>query len=501
MRWQSNGLAAGVLIGLLACSLAVSPAEEGKSGGSMPMFGATPSRNLVNTTDKGIPDSFAVRPKGKEKNLKWTAALGTMAYGGPVIAGGRIFIGTNNDKPRDPKVKGDKGVLMCFRESDGEFLWQIVHDKLPEENDAPKQGIISVPCVDGNHVYYVSNRAEFVCADVATGKIVWLYDMVKELEVFVGQAVYTSPLVLGDLVYALTSNGVEVGSGKLPSPKAPSLVALNKKTGKLVWSNGLPGANVIRGQWSNPAAATVNGRTQVIYGGGDGYLYGLDAATGELIWKFDCNPKKVTPYKPGGGGQRSFIVATPVIYENRCYVGVGQEPDDGPGVGHLWCIDFTKQPKNAAKDLSPVGDNFDPKAEVNKDSGLVWHYGGPVVPKPKDDARDLIFGRTLSTVCIHDGLVYAAELAGYLHCLDAKTGAKQWEHDFQEGTWCSSYYVDGKVFVGTDSGDLYIFKAGNTLANPKKISFGVPIKVPPVACNGVLYVNNGANLFAIAPGK
>jgi len=248
----------------------------------------------------------------------------------------------------------------------------------------------------------------------------------------------------------------------------------------------------------------------VIYAGGDGWLYGLEAKTGELIWKFDLNPKKVTPYKVGGGGEQSFVVATPVVYENRCYVATGQEPDDGNGVGHLWCIDITKKPANKDKDLSPVsttvkvGDDtderFDPKDAKNKDSGLVWHHGGRVLPRPKDEGREFIFGRTLSTVAVHDGVVYATELLGVMQVLDAKTGEKLWEHDFQVGTWCAPYYVDGKVYAGCDDG-LYVFGAGRKANEPKLVKFGRPIKVPPVACNGVLYVNSGAYLYAFAPEK
>lgn len=474
----------------------------------MLMFGGTPSRNLVNLIDQNILDDFAVKPKGKEKNVKWVATLGNKAYGGPVIAGGRVFVGTNNEKPRDPAIKGDMGVVMCFRESDGKFLWQITHDKIgSEDEDFPKEGIASTPCVEGDRLYYVSNRCELVCADVAgdekagKGKIVWSLDMRKDLDVFPCQLANSSPMVVGDLVYALTGNGVIAGNGMLPKPKAPGLVAVDKKTGKVAWSCNLPGDKVMRGQWSNPTAATVNGTTQILYAGGDGWMYGLDAKDGSLIWKFDCNPKAAKPYRPGGGGEKCFFIATPVVYENKCYIAVGQEPDDGAGVGHLWCIDITKKPANKEKDLSPVGDNFDPKAAVNKDSGLVWHHGGPVLPKPKDDGREYVFSRTMSTVAIHDGVLYAAELTGYLQALDAKTGQKLWEHDFQESTWCSPYYVDGKVYIGTDSGDLYIFKAGRALSAPKKISIGPPIKVPPVAANGVLYVNAGSTLFAIAPSK
>jgi outer membrane protein assembly factor BamB len=508
-----------VLGGILAVVLLVALEDDGPAGGADPspakgtgvlaMMGGSPSRNFANEIEKGILGDFAVRPKGKEKNVKWAVALGSRAYGGPVIAGGRIFVGTNNEKPRDPKIKGDKGVVMCFRESDGKFLWQIIHDKLAdgEVNDFPREGIASTPCVEGDRLYYLSNRCELVCADVAgyeatgKGKILWTYDMIKELDVFPCQLVNSSPLVLGDLVYAITGNGVDAGTGKLPKPKAPAFVAVNKKTGKLAWSSNLPGAKVMRGQWSSPAAATVGGTTHIIFAGGDGVLYGLEAKTGNLLWKFDCNPKSAPPYKFTAGSLRSFIVATPVVHDNKVYVAVGQEPDDGAGLGHLWCVDFTRTPKNKDKDLSPVNDNFDPKAAVNKDSGLVWHYGGEIDPKPKDDSREYHFGRTLSTVAIHDGLVYAVDFGGFFHCLDAKTGKRVWEYDFTETTWCSPYYVDGKVFVGTDSSLLYVFKAGRKLSEPKKINIGNQVKVPPLAANGVLYVNGSSTLFAIAPSK
>jgi outer membrane protein assembly factor BamB len=168
-------------------------------------------------------------------------------------------------------------------------------------------------------------------------------------------------------------------------------------------------------------------------------------------------------------------------------------------VGHFWCIDITKKPTNKDLDLSPVNDNFDPKDPVNKDSGLVWHYGGMIVPKPKPGEREYYFGRTISTVAIHDGLVYAVELAGFLHCFDAKTGKKHWTADLKGDTWSSPYYVDGKVIIGLENGDLYVFQAGKELKELAKIDMDQPVKTPPVAVNGVLYVSNGATLFAIAP--
>ncbi len=477
------------------------------------MFGGTNQRNMVNTVEKDVPTSWSVE-EGKEKNVKWSAKLGDYAYAGPVIADGKIFVGTNNQNPRDPKLVDadgkpiDLGVLMCFRESDGQFLWQLTHEKLPntDENDAPHTGICSSPVVEGKRLYYVSNRCELVCAetegDPATGKgkIVWSLDMIGKLQVYPNQMANGSPLIVGDLVYTLTSNGTHPTKGDLPAPKAPSFIAVDKKTGEVKWQSSAPGDKILEGQWSNPAAAEVNGVTQVIFPGGDGWLYAFEAKSGELLWKFDCNPKAAKPFNAGGRGDRNYIVATPVIYDNKLYVSVGQEPTKGTGIGHVWCVDITKKPANKDKDLSPVGDNFDPKAAVNKDAGLVWHYGGFIDPKPKK-GRDYVFGRTIATVAIHDGLVYAADMDGFLNCLDAKTGAKVWVQDMKDGTWCSPAYVDGKVYIGTEGGDMLIYQAGKEPKDLAKINMEGSVKLPVVAVNGVLYVQTENRLYAIAVKK
>ena len=94
--------------------------------GDWPMWGGTPDRNMVSIM-KGIPTSWDVKTK---KNVKWMAQLGSQSYGNPVVAGGQVYAGTNNELVRNPKEPGDRGVLMCFRESDGKFLWQQANAKL-----------------------------------------------------------------------------------------------------------------------------------------------------------------------------------------------------------------------------------------------------------------------------------------------------------------------------------------------------------------------------------
>src|SRR5262245_11940063 len=104
-----------------------------------PMWGGSPDRNMVSSM-KGLPTTWDVKTK---KNVKWVAELGSQAYGNPVVANGYVLVGTNNEGVKDPAVKGDKGVMMAFRESDGQFMWQSVHDKLAagRANDWPYQGV------------------------------------------------------------------------------------------------------------------------------------------------------------------------------------------------------------------------------------------------------------------------------------------------------------------------------------------------------------------------
>jgi outer membrane protein assembly factor BamB len=448
---------------------------------------------MVNLVDKNIPADWIIQG-GAKKNIKWAAKIGTMrtGYMPPAIAGGKVFIAANNTDPSDPKVKGDKAILKCFRESDGQFLWQLVHDMPPEEvqqKQADKDGLLSTPFVNGDKLYYVTPAAVVVCADT-DGKIVWQYDMMKELKVFPCFASMCSPLVADGLVFVVTGNGTDAET-TLRFPSAPSFVAVDARTGALKWSCNLPGEAVMEGQWTHPAYATVNGKPQAIFPGGDGWLYGLDAVTGNLIWKFDCNPKAAKP----GSRARNYLVSAPVIHDDKAYIGVGQRPDSGTAVGHFWCIDITR-----TGDISAVSDNWDPKAEVNKNSGLVWHFGGLIIPEPKTGRKDL-FGRTVSTAAIHDGLVYISELRGDLHCLDAKTGRKYWDYDMLSEIWGSPYLVDGKIFLGAENGDLAVLSPGRAPPNKdavKKIDMERGIRAPVVAANGTLYVVTESHLYAIA---
>jgi outer membrane protein assembly factor BamB len=477
---------AAVVIAALACGQLLTaygslltPSDPGT--GEWPMWGGTPDRNMVSKA-KGMPTSWDVKTK---KNVKWVADLGSQTYGNITVAGGVVLVGTNNEAKRDPKITGDKGVMMAFSASDGAFLWQAVHDKLASGrvNDWPFQGIASSPLVEGDRVYYVSNRAELMCVDLqgfrdkendgpvtdeknpteGNADVVWRLDMMEEVGTFPHNLANSSPVSFGDLLYVSTSNGQDESHVNIPSPKAPAIIAVNKKTGKVAWEDASPGDKILHGQWSTPSVGKVGGVDMVVMGQGDGWVRGYEAVTGKKLWEFDTNPKDSVWPKT-----RNEIIATPVIYEDKVYIANGQDPEHGEGVGHMYCIDATK------------------RGDITE-TGRVWHY---------DKIR-----RSISTPAIVDGIVYEPDFSGFLHALDAKTGKPLWVHDMFAAVWGSPMVTaDGRLYLGDEDGDVVIMQTGREKKVLAEINMGSSVYSTPIPAGGMLFITNRNQLFALAEG-
>ncbi|MDZ7617229.1 MAG: PQQ-binding-like beta-propeller repeat protein, partial [Patescibacteria group bacterium] len=319
-------------------------ASAARSMADQPQWGERATRNMISPV-LNLPASFEpgqrdsatgdiVLPDGA--GVRWVARLGGQACGSPVVAGGRVFVGTNNDRPRDDRIQGDRGVLMCFDEKTGAFLWQLAVPKLLEVKWADWRGVgfMSPPTVVEDRAYAVTNRCQVVCLDVhglangnegpftaegqfivppgespleptaECGDIVWLFDMYKVLGVEPHNAANGSILVDGNLLYVPTSNGVEWTHSYVVNPEAPSLIVLDKRTGKLVARDAFGiGADITHGQWSSPAMGVVDGRKLVLFAAGNGCLYATEAMDEERLpedgspallkpaWKYNGEPR------------------------------------------------------------------------------------------------------------------------------------------------------------------------------------------------------------------
>jgi outer membrane protein assembly factor BamB len=444
-----------------------------------PMWGGTPSRNMVSAA-KGLPDKWDVKAK---TNVKWVADLGSQTYGNTTVAGGKVFVGTNNELLRDKTQIGDRGVLMAFKQDTGEFLWQITHEKVAagRVNDWPFQGIASSPLVEGDKIYYVSNRGEVMCLDTEgfrdnnendgpvtnekyvtanDADVIWKFDMMEEVGAFPHNLSNSSPVVHGNLIYVMTSNGQDESHVNIPSPKAPAIIALDKTTGKLVWEDNSVFDKILHGQWSSPAVGTIGGAVQVVNAQGDGWIRGYEATTGKKLWEFDTNPKDSVWPKT-----RNEVISTPVIVGDVVYISNGQDPEHGEGVGHAYAIDATK------------------RGDITK-TGQLWHY---------DKIR-----RSVSTPAIHDGLIYWPDFSGFLHCLDQKTGQPYWTHDMFAAIWGSPMVADGKVYLGDEDGDVAVLAPGKTLKVLAESNMGSSVYSSPVAVGNTLFISSRNQMFALA---
>ena len=108
------------------------------AGESWPMWGRDGTGNLF-SPETGIASNFDPGKfvRGSEeidmattKNVRWAAKLGSQAYGNTTVSGGKVFVGTNNETPRDKRHIGDRGNVYCLDEKTGELLWQLVVPKL-----------------------------------------------------------------------------------------------------------------------------------------------------------------------------------------------------------------------------------------------------------------------------------------------------------------------------------------------------------------------------------
>ena len=502
-----------------------------------PMLGRDGTRNAVSPEKnpptfwqiKGVPTKFDEEGRGIEeavesKNIKWMAELGHLTLGDPVISGGLVWVGTNN---RPGPGEANVFVLKCFRESDGKLLYQHVTPRpLKGWGHEWSRGSFSCsPLAEGDRIWFVTNLCETVCLDVGPlrrgegePRTLWRVDMADTLGVFRRSASMawnrtSSVAAYGGRIYVITGNGVDDTYQHVPAPQAPSLVCFEKETGRVVWQDNSPSANILYGQWASPLVIEIDGQPQCLAPQGDGWLRSFDPATGRLLWEFDLNPK-TAEWKPGGVSDRNIVLATPVFYGNRIYIAVGKDYESGEGPGRLWCIDPTRRLDGGDVSLT-LGVDSDgnrlPRRRLqavdlalgereipNPDSAVVWQYSEQDQNGDGKIDFEETMHRTMASVAIDDGLLIAADISGLVHCLDAQSGKVHWTHDLLATISASPLIVDGKAYLTDQDGNVTIFALSKEKRLIAKHFHGDSVYCAPVLANGTLYVATKQTLLAIA---
>ncbi len=490
-----------------SCGLLILFTASQSTAGDQPQWGSAWSRNMV-SSEKNLPDHFD--PATKE-NIRWISELGTEGHSTPIVSGGHVYIGTNNGNPRDPKHSGDRGVFMCLDEKDGTLIWQLVVPKRDEDKyfDWPNIGMSSPATVEGDRVYTVTNRGEVVCLDamgmvngndgpfldedahmtphdqskLKTGPldadIIWLCDLPSVAGIWPHDGAHSSILIHGDYLYLNSGTGVDNTHQVIRTPDAPSLIVIDKHTGQLVARDDEHIApDIFHSTWSSPCLAQANGRTHIIFCGGNGVVYafeplkekpGNQLAKLKSVWHLDFDPsapkKDIHTYLKDRQTGPSNIYGMPVFHEGRLFIAGGGDVFWGKTQAWLKCID-----PNGAGDITS--------------HAVIWTY-----PLNK---------HTMSTVAIAEGLIFVTDTQNTLHCLDEATGKGLWTHECNGTFWASPLVADGKVYVGTRKGNFCILSAAREKKVLCNLELNSPISATATAANGTLYVTTMKQIFAIA---
>jgi outer membrane protein assembly factor BamB len=309
--------------------------------------------------------------------------------------------------------------------------------------------------------------------------ILWLFDMVGQLGVRQHDSAHASILAHGAFLYVNTSNGVDDTHRHIAAPDAPSLIVLERATGRLVATDGERiGPRIFHCTWSSPALAELDGTPVIVFCGGDGITYGFDALTklppgGEVLrlrkrWQFDCDPAapKENVHEFIGNRQvsPSNIKSLPVVQGRRVYLTVGGDLWWGKTEAWLKCLEFP----------GPVD-------------------GTP----PREVWASALERHSMCSPVISEGLVFVGDSGRRIHCVEAATGRPRWTHDVKGELWATPLVADGRVYCATRRGELLTFAAHPEKRLLAEVMLDKPISATPVAANGVLFVATMTHLYAL----
>jgi len=417
-----------VLTTLLICLLLDAGASSSTPSGAVPDWPQWrgPHRNGVSQETGLLKQWSADGPK-----LVWQLNDIGDGYSTPSVVGNRIYLMSNRGMENE--------FVQCLSTRDGKVIWTTRVGKVGNPSDFLYAKARSTPTVDGDFIYSMSSDGDLTCLETKNGQIRWQKSARKEFGGQPGTWAYAeSPLVDGDVV-VVTPGGAQA-----------TIVALNKKTGELIWKSQVPGGDAAG--YASAIIVNAAGRKQYVQFLSKG-IVGVDAKTGEFLWRYAQVAK----------GMAQMV--TPVASDEYVYGGA-----QGVGGG---IVRLKAKPDGVGAD------------EVYFARGLPNNIGGSVL------VGNYLYGTA------GDSLV-AVEFA---------TGTIKWKADCIGGG--SVACADGMLFVHGENGQVALVEATPD-AYREKGRFTPPLPPKrrklgpfperawtyPVIANGRLYIRDIGTLWA-----
>jgi outer membrane protein assembly factor BamB len=393
--------------------------------------------------ERDLPEKW--NPEGGEgSNLLWMnkdiASRST-----PIVLNGKLYI-LVRDQPGTPH-EGEK--IVCVNAETGEKIWENRFNAyLTDVPDTRLCWSSVVGDPESGNIYAQLVCGLFVCLDGETGKVIWNHSMSEEyglLSTYGGRTNY--PIVYDNMVLI---SAVVIGWGDMAKP-AHRFLALDKRNGQPIWFNGtrlFPEDTT----YSSPMIGVVDGQAQLVFGSGDGSMYGFQPRTGKQLWKYDVS--------------RRGINTSPLIVGNTVYGGHSEENNDSREMGAVFAIDASKS------------------GDITK-TGELWRNKGQFV------------GR--SSPMMVDGKLLTIEDTGTLIASDPATGKRLFKTKVGRYAYGSPVYADGKLYVSELNGLWWILKVGaDKFQELHKLRLDDhEIYASPIISHGRIYLATSKGVYCI----
>lgn len=388
-------------------------------------------------------------PSGE--NVVWkNTELGTRST--PIIMNGKLY--TLAPYHMHKPDEGER--VMCADAATGKVLWESKFNVYL--SDVPRERV-AWSCVVGdpstNRVYAMGVCGFFQCLDGDTGKTIWSRALSEEfglLSTYGGRT--NQPIIFEDLVI-ISAVMVNWGENAIPAHR---FLAMKKDTGEVVWFNG---TNLRPNEttYSMPMLSHLNGQAALVFGSGDGRVWAFQPRTGKPIWSYHLS--------------RQCVNVPPVVLpDGRVFCSNGEENPDGASSGMFVCIDGNKA----------VGG-----ADITE-NGAIWKK------------KEIMVGR--AGMVVVNERVYAGDDSGNVFVFDAKTGEQIGKRVKLAGTIMRSslLYGDGKIYAST----LNVFhvlklddKAGVKIVNRIRFPQQEEVHASPITYNGRLYYTTTEAIYCL----
>jgi outer membrane protein assembly factor BamB len=352
-------------------------------------------------------------------NLRWRAKVPGRGNSSPAIWGERLFL-------TSAAADGTGRAVLCFRTTDSKLLWSRRAPAAPPEAEVrDKNGYASAtPVTDGERVIAFLGSCGLVCYDLQ-GTLLWRHD---RLRIHTTHGTGSSPLLYKDKVILIQDQNLSDSI----------FLALDKRTGKLLWQQPRPRAMT----WSTPVVVRVAGHDELLFAGA-GTVKGYDPDTGRELWSLS--------------GPTVEVVPALVVGKDMVYSASGR---NGPTLGLR---------------LGGHGD-------VTK-THLVWRTvrAGPHVPSP----------------LYLDGRLYTVNDTGVATCLDALTGRLLWQERIPDRFSASPIEGGGLIYVPAESGVTYVLRAGDRFELVAQNDLGAPILASPAVVGNRIFLRTEEALVCV----